>query len=229
MADTTVSLDFDALAGGEVKRPATRAADLELVEALQRGEEAAYEELIRDYQKPVYNLVYRLVKDPADVNDIVQDVFIKVFRHVDRFRGRSSLKTWIYRVAVNEAHNRRRWLGRHSDREVGLSSQDLFGERSYSDVLPDPGKSPFDVTLDNETMGLIEETLAEIKPVFREAVVLRDVEDLTYEEISEVLQVSLGTVKSRILRGREALRKELTARFERGAMHGYRPQTAEQD
>jgi len=230
VADTTVSFEFETLAGaGERLGPNLVTEEAALIEALQLGEEAAYEELIGEFQRPVYNLVYRLVEDPADVSDIVQDVFIKVFRYVGNFRGQSSLKTWIYRIAVNEAHNHRRWFGRHGKREVGLDNDDARGGRNYGDVLPDPGNSPFELALRGETIALIEQSLAQVKSVFREAVVLRDIEDLTYEEIAEILEISLGTVKSRILRGREALRRELTGRLERESVFGRSPQTAEQD
>jgi RNA polymerase sigma-70 factor, ECF subfamily len=230
VADTTVSFDFNSFAGaGEQPDGPLSVHEEKLIEGLQLGAEEAYEYLIAHHQQPVYNLVYRLVEDPGDVNDIVQEVFIKVFRYIGSFGGRSSLKTWIYRIAVNEAHNQRRWFGRHRKREVGLENEDGVNGRSYGDCLPDPSRSPYDITLDGETMNLVEESLAQVKPVFREAVVLRDVEDMSYEEVAQVLQVSLGTVKSRILRGREALRKELSARLERERTYGWNPQPAEQD
>ena len=224
MADTTVSFDFEPFtARGNDADDTLSVHESALIEALQLGAEEAYEYLIAHYQQPVFNLVYRLVENPGDTNDIVQEIFIKVFRHIGAFRGQSTLKTWIYRIAVNEAHNHRRWFSRHCRREVGLENEDGVDGRSYGECLPDPGRSPFDLTLDGETMALVEESLAKVKPVFREAVVLRDVEDLSYEEVAEVLQVSLGTVKSRILRGREALRKELSARLEREQAFGWNP------
>jgi RNA polymerase sigma-70 factor (ECF subfamily) len=230
VADTTVSFDFDPFAStGDNTEAAISIEDTALIEALQQGAEEAYEYLIAHYQQPVYNLVYRLMEDPGDTNDIVQEVFLKIFRHVGSFRGQSSLRTWVYRIAVNEAHNHRRWFNRRRKREVGLENDDASNGRSYGDCLPDPGRSPFDLTLDSETMTLVEESLGRVKPVFREAVVLRDVEDLSYEEVAEVLQVSLGTVKSRILRGREALRKDLSARLERDQAFGWSPRLAEQD
>jgi RNA polymerase sigma-70 factor (ECF subfamily) len=114
---------------------------------------------------------------------------------------------------VNEAHNHRRWFLRHRRGEVGLE-EDAEETKSRIDVIADSGQSPFDYVADRETHTLIEGALARINPAFREAVVLRDISDLSYEEIAEVLQISLGTVKSRILRGREALREELEGRLE---------------
>jgi RNA polymerase sigma-70 factor (ECF subfamily) len=183
--------------------------DARLVAGLQAGVESDYEVLIARFQQPVYNLALRLASDPADSGDIVQDVFLKVFRNIHTFRGQSSLRTWIYRIAVNEAHNRRRWIFRHKHNEVGL--EDDRDETPHERELANDGPSPFDCALNEEKHALIEQALSRINPSFREAVVLRDIEDLNYEEIAEVLNISMGTVKSRILRGREALRGELAA------------------
>jgi RNA polymerase sigma-70 factor (ECF subfamily) len=190
---------------------AERRDDDELVRKLRAGEEAAYETLLARFQQPVYNLAFRLLNNPGDVSDVVQEVFLKVFRNVGHFRRQSSLKTWIYRITVNEAHNQRRWFFRHRSREVGLDEEP---EQTRSWAVPDSARSPFDYAFDREKHVLIENALARINPLFREAVVLRDIEDLSYEEIAEVLQISLGTVKSRIMRGREALKNELTAKLE---------------
>lgn len=187
--------------------------DARTLRGLRAGIEEAYEELIRRYQQPVYGIVYRLVGNEAETCDVVQEVFIKVFRGVGSFREQSSLRTWIYRIAVNEAHNRCRWFARHSHHEVSLDSDG--GEQRRLDRA-DPARSPFDQVVDHESQALIEQALARIRPVFRAALVLRDVENLSYEEIAEILQISLGTVKSRIVRGREALRRELTERIDPG-------------
>lgn len=200
--------------------------DLDLIEQLRQGSEDAYELLLSRFQQPVYNLALRLLNDPANASDVVQEVFLKVFRNVGHFRGQSSLKTWIYRITVNEAHNQRRWFFRHKRREVGLegSTEDSM---SLAQVVPDSGRSPFDFVLDREKHALIQQALARINPAFREAVVLRDISDLAYEEIAEVLQLSLGTVKSRILRGREALRQELQSRLEPEPAMQWIPKPAE--
>lgn len=201
-------------------------ADAHLLAGLKTGNERAYEALVSHYQQPVYNLVRRLLRDPSEASDVVQEVFLKVFRAVPRFEGRSSLKTWIYRVAVNEAYNHRRWFGRHRSHDVALEARD-DGPANYAETLPDPGASPFQTTLTRENHAVIEETLKELKPVFRQAVILRDIEELSYEEIAEVLQISVGTVKSRILRGREALRAKLVGRFTTENGMGWAAETAE--
>jgi RNA polymerase sigma-70 factor (ECF subfamily) len=209
LADSTLGFEIDLTA--PEWEPAAAAsvlspADQLLLDGLRSGDEAAYEALIERFQHPVYSLVYRLMSDPADSGDVVQEVFLKVFRSVGSFRGQSSLKTWIYRIAVNEASNHRRWFSRRRGQEVGLDAEQPDG-RTLNQVLPDPGPNPFELVVDQEMYSSIEAALQQIRPVFREAVVLRDVEGLSYEEIAEILRVSLGTVKSRILRGREALRE----------------------
>ena len=187
--------------------------DERLAGALRAGSEDAYELLVARFQQPVYNLVYRLLADPGDSYDVVQEVFLKIFRNIATFRSQSSLKTWIYRIAVNEAHNYRRWFYRHRRQEVVLD-EESEGGKSFGDTVPDRGRSPYDYALDGEKRVMIEEALAHINPMFRSAVVLRDVEDLSYEEIADILDISLGTVKSRITRGREAMRRQLEGRLE---------------
>jgi RNA polymerase sigma-70 factor (ECF subfamily) len=197
MADTTITF------------PAVGSDDRALVAALREGDEASYETLILRFEHPVFGVVSRLLEDSADAADVVQDVFLKVFRNIGHFRGDSSLKTWIYRIAVNEARNQQRWFGRHRGKEVSFEheSEDAPG---YAAWLPDPTPGPFEEALDHEVRALVEEGLQRISGTYRAALVLREVEELSYEEIAEILELSLGTVKSRILRGREALRKELT-------------------
>jgi RNA polymerase sigma-70 factor (ECF subfamily) len=224
VADTSVGLQL----GYSTSCDATslRADEAALVAGLREGAEAAYEEMIQKFQPAVYNLVSRLMDDPQDSLDVVQDVFLKIFRNISGFRGQSSLKTWIYRIAINEAHNYRRWFSRHRRQEVELEKTPE-AVRGFQDLLPDPGRSPYEIALGREQRVLIEDALARLNPRFREAVVLRDIEDLSYEEIGEILDLSLGTVKSRILRGREALRKQLAGRLSLDPQMELSPQLAE--
>ena len=215
MADTTIGLHLDACVFSVPEEDA-------LVTALCQGADDAYEILLQRYQQPVYNLVYRLMNDPSDASDIVQEVFLKVFKNIGSFRGNSSLKTWVYRIAVNEAYNHRRWFSRHQRREVALGPEE--GLRTYADSLADNSRTPFDQAADHETFALVEAALEKLNPKFRAVVVLRDIEGLSYEEIAAVLDVSIGTVKSRILRGREALRKILEGRLEPQANVHWSPQ-----
>jgi RNA polymerase sigma-70 factor (ECF subfamily) len=170
--------------------------DHRLLSGLQAGDEKAYEKLIERFQSPVYNLAYRLLNDQADASDVTQEVFLKIFRNIGSFRGESSLRTWVYRRG-----------------ETGI--EDTFEDsESREKPLMDLGETPFDFTMNREAQLLLEEALAEINPVFRAALVLREVEDMSYENIAEILEVSIGTVKSRIVRGREALRRNLAARLD---------------
>ncbi len=220
MSDIPVGLQIEAYGAAFPIRE-----DQALITALQAGREEAYETLIQRYQQPIYNLVFRLLSDPSEASDVVQEVFLKIFRNIRNFRGGSSLKTWLYRIAVNEAYNHRRWFCRHHRQEVGMSGDEHA--RGYEETLPDTGRTPFDLALDRETRALVENALAGLNPNFRAAVVLRDIEDLSYEEIAVVLEVSLGTVKSRILRGREALRRSLEGRLEPEPSLHWSPQPVE--
>ncbi|HLH00726.1 MAG TPA: sigma-70 family RNA polymerase sigma factor [Bryobacteraceae bacterium] len=217
MADTTVGLHLDAYLFSTPRED-------ELITGLCHGDETAYEILIQRYQQPVYNLVCRLLNDPSDASDIVQEVFLKVFRNIRSFRQGSSLKTWIYRITVNEAYNHRRWFSRHQRQEVAFGQDE--SAPAHVDSFADPSRSPFDEAADHETRALVEAALEKLNPKFRAAVVLRDIEDLSYEEIAAVLEISLGTVKSRILRGREALRKILEGRLEAHETVQWAPQPA---
>lgn len=215
MADTSVMVGMQVCgADTPEEAPQTKredsipAEDAILLDGLRRFENWAYEALISRFQQAIYSLVYRLLSDPEDAADVVQDVFIKVFRSISSFRGQSSLKTWVYRIAVNEAYNHRRWFGRRRSHEVRLEEEQSNGV-TYQQVLVDKERSPYDRTLDQETRMRLEAALRCVKPLYRTAVILRDVEELGYEEIAEILKINIGTVKSRILRGREALRMEL--------------------
>ncbi len=201
-------------------------ADLHLVDSLREGSERAYEELLLRFQQPVYALALRLLDDQGEACDVVQEVFLKVFRNVGSFRGQSTLKTWIYRITVNEAHNARRWFFRHRKADVELD-RNPDESRNWKEIIPDRSRSPFDEAFDSEQHIMIEAALKRINPIFREAVALRDISDLAYEEIAEILGVSLGTVKSRILRGREALREELMGSLKPGAAPRLVAKTAE--
>jgi len=185
-----------------------------IVAELKAGSETAYAWLIGEFQKPVYGLVYRIVNDPADAADTTQDVFLKVFRGMNHFHGESSLKTWIYRIALHEAANRRRWWFRHKARETSIEPVETdgggAGENAMQVALTDRADSPFDNVAHHEVRRRVEEELSKVAEPYRTTLILRDLEEMSYEEIAEVLEISLGTVKSRLTRGREALRQRLT-------------------
>jgi RNA polymerase sigma-70 factor, ECF subfamily len=191
------------------------ARDLEstIVAELKAGSEDAYAWLIGEFHQPIYSLVYRILTDPADAADTTQEVFLKVFRGIRHFNGQSSLKTWIYRIAVHEASNRRRWWFRHKARETSMELETSSSEGSSltaRETLVDEGESPFDNACHEEVRARVEAELRQVPEPYRSTVILRDLEDMSYEEIAEVLDISLGTVKSRLTRGREALRRRLS-------------------
>jgi len=192
-----------------------RSQEAVVVAELKAGSEEAYVWLIGEFHQPIYSLVYRMATDPADAADTTQEVFLKVFRGIKHFHGESSLKTWIYRIALHEASNRRRWWFRHKSRETSIepTEANVAPELGYAlkDALIDGAESPFDHVAHEEVRAKVEDELRQVAEPYRTAVVLRDLEEMSYEEIAEITQVSLGTVKSRLTRGREALRQRLKA------------------
>jgi RNA polymerase sigma-70 factor (ECF subfamily) len=184
--------------------------DAALVADLKAGSEDAFAILIAQYHQPLYSLIARSLNDPADAADITQEVFIKVFRSIRSFHGDASLRTWLYRIALHEASNQRRWWSRHKRQEVTIDApydQEEDGNGiCLSSTLADEGNSPFDNVAQIEVRERIEASLRQIPEAFRTVVVLREIEGFSYEEIAEILNVNLGTVKSRLTRGRSALR-----------------------
>jgi len=191
--------------------------DAALVADLKAGSEEAFSILIAQYHQPLYSLVARSLNDPADAADITQEVFIKVFRSIRGFNGEASLRTWLYRIALHEASNQRRWWSRHKKQEVTIDSSsasdpDEDDGLSLRATLADRSDSPFDHASQSETRARVEAALREIPEAFRTVVILREIEGFAYEEISEILNVNLGTVKSRLTRGRSALRALLVSK-----------------
>lgn len=183
-----------------------------LVAELQAGSEQAFSMLIAQYGHSVYSLISRSLRDTSYTADVTQDVFVKVFRHIRSFHGESSLRTWIYRIALHEASNQRRWWSRHKRQELTIdaSQENDEGEAfTIADALPCSDASPFECCARSEMREQVEAALRNIPEAFRAVVVLREIEGFGYEEIAEMLNVNIGTVKSRLTRGRAALRNEL--------------------
>lgn len=198
----------------------------ELVAELRAGSEQAFASLLATFERPIYNFLYRLLESPDDAPDVTQEVFLKVFRNIREFRGECSLKTWLYRITVNEASNRRRWFARHRRRETSLEEREN-GSPSAADLLADTQEDQYEQLLRRERMQAVERALAQIQEMFRVAVVMRDIEGLSYDDIAEILQVPVGTVKSRILRGREALKQKLATVVNDRSVDALRPAIAE--
>jgi len=181
--------------------------EAELVTELQGGSGAAFDWLVTHYSGPVYGLVAGMVSESCDAADITQDVFLKAFRGIRGFRRGSSLKTWLYRIAIREALNHRRWLWRHHREQDSIDANAGNGHSSLE--IEDAGSTPFDQAASHEVQQAVQQALLKVPEVFRSAVILRDLEGMSYEEVAEVLTVTVGTVKSRILRGRRLLREIL--------------------
>lgn len=186
------------------------AEEAALVEQLKAGSEEAFAWLIARYQQPLYSLIYRVLPNPGDAADITQEVFVKIFRGISHFHGEASLKTWIYRIALHEALNQRRWWSRHQRREVTIEGED-DRERHVAplELLADPQQSPFDAAAHAEVAARVEAALRRVPEPYRTVVVLRDIEGFGYEEIAEILKTNLGTIKSRLMRGRAHLKSRL--------------------
>jgi RNA polymerase sigma-70 factor, ECF subfamily len=190
-----------------------RSEENALVAQLKAGSEEAFAWLIATYHQPVYSLLARTIPLSTDAADLTQEVFVKIFRGISGFHGDASLRTWIYRIALHEASNQRRWWSRHRRQEVTIEAE--TGESNegqplcIKDTLIDQHESPFETAQKAEIRARVEAELREVPEPFRTVVVLRDLEGLAYEEIAEILNVNLGTVKSRLLRGRAHLKARL--------------------
>jgi len=168
-----------------------------------------FEELFERYNSMVFNLAYQILGDREEALDVAQEVFLAIYQKMDAFRGESSLKTWIYRIAVRRATNRFRWWNRLRRRGT-VSLEEHLSKSPESELswnLTSRAKSPEDALLLQEEREKVKRMLLELPLHQRVAVIMRDIEGLSYEEIAESLNVSLGTIKSRIARGREILKQ----------------------
>lgn len=177
-------------------------SDRDLVEQVRYGDGEAFDELYRRFADMVFNLALRMAADHQLAEDLSQEIFLRIYRHLDGFQGRSSVKTWVYRVALNTCRSR---LARRGRRGRVVQAVD---EETLARVAAD-GAGPEVRAAASERRRRLEQALVELPVTFRAAVVLRDVEGLTYAEISDVLGVRLGTVRSRIARGRARLQERL--------------------
>ena len=202
MADDTPVKPFRALAW-----PEAASGDWALVQQCASGDEAACSRLVTDHQRMVYQLALHLLGDAQEALDLSQEVFLRVFRTLPRFRGQSTLRTWIYRIVVNQASNRQRWWRRRRRAqqvpldETGPIRTEFADSRAFS--MPDR------VLQQRETAGRVWTALEQLPFDQRAAVVLREIDGLSYDEIASSLGVAVGTVKSRLARARATLRDAL--------------------
>ena len=200
----------DAAASAELR--SVGAAEAQFLERLKAGEAAAFNRLVEERHADIYALLYRLTEDPEEARDLTQETFLQAFRHLAGFRGEADLRTWLYRIAVNQARNRWRWWKRRRrDRTVSLDAP--AGESSDAPLsagLPGrDGEDPEALALARERERALLSALRTLSRPYREVIVLRDIEGLSYEEVALALEINVGTVKSRLSRGRNELRRRL--------------------
>ncbi len=183
-----------------------QASDQKLVERVQKGDNGAFDLLVLKYQHKIVNLVMRYVRDPELAQDITQEAFIKAYRALPRFRGDSAFYTWLYRIAVNTAKN---YLAaqRRRPMDIELDTQDPEQYELHA-KLKDTD-TPEGVTLSNELMGIIERAIDALPEDLRTAIILRELEGMSYEEIAQTMECPVGTVRSRIFRARDAISKKV--------------------
>jgi RNA polymerase sigma-70 factor (ECF subfamily) len=182
------------------------------IEKLKRGDSAAFEKLVNERSGEIYGLLYRLTENAEEARDLTQETFLRAFQSIKHFRGESDLRTWIYRIAINQARNRWRWWRRRRrEATVSIDEPDIGGGRlGLVATLKSPtARDPEQHTLQNERERALQKALSSLRRVYRETVVLRDIEGFAYEEIATTLNISVGTVKSRLARGRQELRRKL--------------------
>jgi RNA polymerase sigma-70 factor (ECF subfamily) len=183
--------------------------EAQLIERLVARDERAFSAMVRAYERRVFALVLRMIGNRAEAEDLAQEVFVQVFKAIGSFRGESKLSTWIYRIAINLCKNRSKYLrARHADdqQELGAVQERIaMGDSSRANVAH--VARPDEVMAGRQVEQIVQRAILELEPSFRECLVLRDVEDLSYEEIAVITGLPDGTVKSRIHRARAQLRE----------------------
>ena len=180
--------------------------DQQLVQRVQKGDKAAFDLLVRKYQHRVLKLVGRFVSDAAEAEDVAQEAFLKAYRALPAFRGDSAFYTWLYRIAINTAKNT---LVSNRRRPVDFDLDLQDPEQHDRQALLKDADTPEGVLLTDEIRGVVERALEQLPEDLRTAIVLRELEGLSYEEIAEAMDCPVGTVRSRIFRAREAIDKKL--------------------
>ena len=186
------------------------AAETLFIERLRTGDANAFERLVAERSGEVYGLLYRLTESREEARDLTQETFLRAFQNISSFRGEADLRTWIYRIAINQARNRWRWWRRRRrDATFSLDTNDEGRQSLLATLKCDKSRDPEQDTLAHEREVVLRKALGTLRRVYRETVILRDIEGLAYEEIAVALEISIGTVKSRLARGRQELRRKL--------------------
>jgi len=198
------------VAAAALVSPAFPNAETQFIEKLKGGDNEAFDVLINRYSSDVYALLFRLTENAEEAGDLTQETFMSVLTAIKGFRGDSGIKTWLFRIAINHSRNRFRWWKRRK-REVTVSLDSTIGstETRVHETIADSSDNPEQSALVREREKALTTALFELADIYREAIVLCDIEGMSYDEISMSLGVNIGTVKSRIARGREELRRKL--------------------
>ncbi|HQW09496.1 MAG TPA: RNA polymerase sigma factor RpoE [Steroidobacteraceae bacterium] len=194
--------------------PGADESDLSLVRRVQRGDKGAFDLLVLKYQHKVIKLVMRYVRSPAEAEDIAQEAFIKAYRALPQFRGDSAFYTWLYRISINTAKNALASRER-SPIAYDLDLQDSESSWEAQSKLRDPD-TPEGLVLTEEIRQIVNSAIDQLPEDLRTAIVLRELEGLSYEEIASAMECPVGTVRSRIFRAREAIDRRLREVFEGG-------------
>lgn len=191
------------------------ALDHALVERFKSGDATAFDQLVSRYWARIYAMVSQLLRNHQDAEEVTQDAFIRAHRGLGNFRGESAFSTWLYQIATNLARNRYwYWWRRKRDQSISLDAPlGADNEGTIADLLPAEQETPEDATVTQEFVHRVAECMDELSEKHREILILRNVQNLAYEEIAEILGISVGTVKSRIARARESLRERLGEEF----------------
>ena len=187
------------------------AADKLLLERFRQGDDRAFDDIVRRYHEPIFRRVFGLLKNHEDAEEVTQDTFLRARRGLGAFRGDAAFSTWLYQIATNLAHNRY-WFWWRRGRHAAVSLDAAIGPEAgltLAEVLPDEEPDPGKKAVTQELFERVEVAMGSLSPAHREILTLRNVRDLSYEEIAALLNLSLGTVKSRIARAREALKQVL--------------------
>lgn len=182
-------------------------SDAACVRRLQRGDTDAFEILVRRHEKAIFNLVYRMLGNYDDAAETAQEVFLSAYRAIGQFRGESNFSTWLYRIALNHATTRRKSTNLRQKRLVPIDG---------SDMVDDTQLGPAETLEKKELRERVQRALNELEPEDATVILLRDLQDIPYEDVARVLKIPVGTVKSRLHRARQALKTHLTAYFRAG-------------
>ncbi len=192
------------------------ALDRMLVDRFKGGDSAAFDQLVTRYWDRIYGMVNQLLRNQQDAEEVTQDAFIRAHRGLTNFRGDSAFSTWLYQIATNLARNRYwYWWRRKRDKSISFDAP-VSGDNdtTLAELIPAEQESPEDATVTQEFVSRVAECMEELNEKHREILILRNVRNLAYEEIAEILGISVGTVKSRIARARESLRERLGQEFQ---------------